>query len=421
MKSKFTFIIILLTFSTLNICAASKISISSLKEQASAGNSEAALQLGNAYFYGFNTEQDTSAAFLWYLESAKKGNKAAMFNTALCYDQGIGIKEDKILAVRWYTKAASSGVIQAKYNMALYYRDGAKLESGSESIVFKPDLTKSIIYFKECSDANFAPADRELAKLYFTGVEYKLKKNPVAAIAYLNKAVALNDPEAMYILAKVYIEKGKEFSEIIPLLKSASDGNIPEAQELLGICYECGNGVEQNKAKAMDLYLSAAKSDLVSAQIKVADYYANGNIVHENIFEAKKWYKKAAEQKNPYAYFILGTYAENGIAEEKDLRKALQYYMKSAKAGFARAQYNVGVFYSKGIIVTKDDKLAVYWFKKAALQNEPAAQRELGYYYITGTGGLSQNYNYGLNWLDASKENGDIEADKFLNKIDIGN
>ncbi len=421
MKSKLTLTVIFLIYSILNSYAGINNSISSLKEQAAAGNSEAALQLGNSYFYGLNTDKDSSAAFLWYLKSAEKDNKAAMFNTALCYDQGIGTKEDKILAIRWYTKAAAGGVIQAKYNMALYYRDGAKLKSDSESIVFKPDLTKAIIYFKECSDANFAPADRELAKLYFSGVEYKLKKDPLTAITYLNKAVALKDPEAIYMLAKIYIEKGKGFSEIVPLLKSASDGNIPEAQELLGICYECGNGVEQNKKKAMELYLSAAKSGLTSAQIKAADYYANGNIVEEDIFEAKKWYEKAAEQNNPYAYFVLGTYAENGIAEEKDLRKALQYYMKSAKAGFARAQYNVGVFYSKGIIVTKDDNLAVYWFKKAALQNEPAAQRELGYYYITGTGGLPQSYDYGLNWLDASKENGDIEADNFLNKIDVSN
>lgn len=391
--------------------------VKKLRDLAASGESASCLELGNAYYCGRGIDKDVYSAFQWYFEAAKANNPAALFNVALCYDEGIGTEENKIEALRWYKKAATAGVLPAKFNLAMYYKDGAKFSSDSGDIFLEKDFQKSLKLLKECSNSGFPPADRELAKMYLSGIS--LKQDKSLGLKLLESSANREDPEALYLLAKYKIEAGVEAGILFPMIKKAAENNVVDAFELIGACYEIGKGTPQNKDAAVQYYKKAAEAGVLSTQLRLADYYLNGTIVNHDIWQAIYWYKKAAAQNNPYALFMLGTFADQGIGENINKKKALKYFIKSAQLGFARAQYNIAQYYSQGIVSGEESPgLAYYWYRKAALQDDPKAQKEMGFHYLMGQG-VEQNYTYGLDWLTLSEKNGDPEAKSFMDEIQM--
>ena len=63
---------------------------------------------------------------------------------------------------------------------------------------------------------------------------------------------------------------------------------------MIGLLYMNGQGVAKDAKKAFDYFLRAAELDYGLAQYFVGVCYENGNGVNQNIFGAKRWYKKAA-------------------------------------------------------------------------------------------------------------------------------
>ena len=78
------------------------------------------------------------------------------------------------------------------------------------------------------------------------------------------------------------------------LERDALNGDA-EAQTILGIRYEDGDGVEQNYAKAREWYEKAANQGHVDAQLFLGIMYEDGNGVRQNFATAKEWYKKACD------------------------------------------------------------------------------------------------------------------------------
>ncbi len=389
--------------------------IKKLRDSAIGGNADSCLALGNAYFYGKSVSKDLYSAFDWYFEAAEKGNPTAQFNLALCYDQGLGTEVNKIEALRWYKKASDAGVVQAKYNLAMYYKTGENFSSDSGTVILTADMPKAIKLLYECSNASFAPANRELAKIYLD--EKDPLKNKELGMKLIVLAAQENDPEALYMLAKIKLENGTALKEVFPYIKMAAENNIVDSFESAGVCYETGRGVDQDKVMAFKYYKMAAENNIVSAQVRLGEYYFNGILVKTNIWNSAYWFKKAAEQNDPYALFMLGSFAEQGIGEAADKKKALKYYMKSAQLGFPRAQYNLAMYYANDKESTNEDSdMAYHWLRKAALQDDSRAQKELGFYCIMGQG-TEQNYSYGLNWLSLSSKSGETEAKSFLEGI----
>jgi len=392
--------------------------IKKLKASAINGNSESCLALGNAYYYGSGIPKDYYSAFRWYFESADKGNPTAQFNLALCYDQGIGVEQNKIEALRWYNKAAENGVIQAKYNLAIYYKEGHNFVSNAGTVILNSDMPKAIKLLQECSTVSFAPANRELAKIYLN--EKKSLKDQELGMKYLILASQGNDPEALYMIAKIKMENGTPVKEVFSYIKVAADNNVVDSFEYVGVCYETGLGeIKQDKELAIKYYTKAAYNNVISAQVRLGEYYLNGTIVQMNIWESIYWFQKAADQNDPYALFMLGSFAEQGLGEKADKKKALKYYMKSAKLGFPKAQFNLAMYYAgNNDSNDNDSSMAYLWLRKAALQDDTKAQKELGFYCIMGEG-TKQNYGNGLNWLSLSRDKGDSEAAEFLDNIQI--
>ena len=78
----------------------------------------------------------------------------------------------------------------------------------------------------------------------------------------------------------------------------ASKGE-PRAQYAIGLIYDKGKGVRQNKETAVNWYRKAAEGGLARAQYSMGMRYARGEGVTQNLREALMWFRVA--QANGYA------------------------------------------------------------------------------------------------------------------------
>lgn len=214
------------------------------RRAADQGNHIAQCNLGQAYLNGDGVEQDNDKAWFWFNESMKgnyvpayismgdlydgiedyenaakyyrhgvdKGSSMAMIRLADLYENGYGVSLDKRKAFDLYNKAAEMGDAYGYYSLAYCYLNGVGV---------KPDISAAIDWYKLAAE-NFSILNLLVAELLFKE----------------------RDPES-----------------IVWLEKSAASGN-PMADIGLGACYAEGIGVEQNLAKAVEIFKKAASISL---------------------------------------------------------------------------------------------------------------------------------------------------------------
>ena len=89
------------------------------------------------------------------------------------------------------------------------------------------------------------------------------------------------------------------------------------AQNNIASCYEKGDGVPQDFAKALKWYLCAAEQGLVDAQCNIAQCYEKGNGVPKDTDKALTWYIQAAAQGNEEAEFKVWQLSNGQIVFKK--------------------------------------------------------------------------------------------------------
>ena len=122
-------------------------------------------------------------------------------------------------------------------------------------------------------------------------------------------------------------------------------------------------------------YRKAAEQGDAKAQFKLGMCYENGDGVEENCNEAIKWYEKSAQQGLAEAQYQLGVcyYFKYGYEDNK----SFDCIRKAAEQGHIKAQYQLGIIYEKGYGIKKDPQKAVKWYRNAAKQGDKNAQEAL--------------------------------------------
>ena len=214
-------------------------------------------------------------------------------------------------------------------------------------------------------------------------------------------------------LGKLYYEAGnfervfKEFNE------SAKKGEA-EAQYNLGVMYANGEGLPENNAEAVKLWLLAADQGYARAQYNLGVMYANGEGVPENDAEAVKWYRLAADQGVANAQFNLGFKNEEFLQgfeayKIRDFEKAFQFLSKAAENGNPVAQILLGSMYFNGDGVEKNSVLAYKWLTLGIYRWEPETPDYINMIYALLEVSLSsekmkESENLVNQWLKAHNE-----------------
>ncbi len=167
--------------------------------------------------------------------------------------------------------------------------------------------------------------------------------------------------------------------------RAAAEGGMPEAQVLLGACFECGQGVARDYPEAMRWYQKAANQGLVDAMYIIGDLYSNGQGVAEDSAEAMRWYQKAADLGNKEAMYAIGEMYDSGSGVPEDYPKARDWYRKAADEGDVDAMVRLGILYGVGEEgVAEDSAESMRWWQKAADKGHAYAMYMIGIAYSSG-------------------------------------
>lgn len=213
----------------------------------------------------------------------------------------------------------------------------------------------------------------------------------------------------------------------------------PQALFLLGVLYDNGIGVVENKEKAQSLYEQAAFKKHMQAIINLV---VQGKKMG-NTKQAMYWSEQAAElggQEEIYHYACM-------LFEDKQFSKANLYFQKSSICGnldacyklaqnyfqgrgcaidypkaltlflktsdyIPMAKYYIYVMYKKGLGTEQNDEEAFKWLLNAAHSGISKAEFILGKSYYEGEA-VEQNFTEAFRWMQKASEK-ELQASYYL-------
>lgn len=170
-----------------------------LYEKAAAKNHyKAIVNLAGIYADGDGVEADERRA-VELLERAMRMNAPlAYYNMGAFLSQGIGVKKDQVAALAYFRKAADLGSPAGQYAV------GDKLMAEFSASPDRDKVLPIAISMLECSlGQGFAKAGMRLGS-HFSGVGYITNKE--RGLVYFQKAAALGDSQALYMLRAAFTE-----------------------------------------------------------------------------------------------------------------------------------------------------------------------------------------------------------------------
>jgi TPR repeat protein len=202
--------------------------------------------------------------------------------------------------------------------------------------------------------------------------------------------------------------KAVEWYRLAALPREGENTGNADAQLGLGYCYLNGNGVDESETEAFKWFLLSAKQGNADAQSNIGWFFRDGKGIEQDYEEAAKWYQKAAEQENSVAQNNLGWLYQEGYGVMQDYSEAEKWYRKAAEQENSVAQYWLGLLYQEGHGVLQDYAEAAKWYEKAAEQGDDDAQFSLGWFYQEGHG-VRQDYSEAAKWyLKAAEQENTI-------------
>lgn len=181
------------------------------------------------------------------------------------------------------------------------------------------------------------------------------------------------------------------------------------AQLELGNCYYNGEGVIEDRKKAIEYCILAAEQDTevdikFTAKLKLGAFYLF-DYIELPIKKVANYYKFAAEHGDPIAQYYLATCYHLGLGVDENMVLAVKLYTMSADKGNMDAQNSLGMCYEIGNSILKNTKKAVEYYNMAAIQNHKDAQTNLGVCYMDGIG-VMKDLNKAITYfMMAAKQN----------------
>lgn len=197
----------------------------------------------------------------------------------------------------------------------------------------------------------------------------------------------------------------------------AADRGFAPAQDMLGVCYQNGLGVDKDEKRAVELYqLSASQKD-PRGQFHLAVCYAEGIGINKDSKRAIELHQLSANQGYALAQNYLGVQYYLGSIISKDYSQAVEFFKLAASQNQADALYNLGLCHEYGTGLTLNMKLAIECYEKAILQNSSPARCNLGVCYYLGKGVIKDPKKAAELWQPVLKQ--DVEC--FLTSANNGN
>jgi TPR repeat protein len=216
-------------------------------------------------------------------------------------------------------------------------------------------------------------------------------------VAIQAQAASFEEGRAAYLAG----DYDKAIGILLPLAKQGNS----KAQATVGIMYDYGHGVPQDRLKAIEWYEKAALQGVTAVQHQLGAKYFRGQGVSQDYQEAARWWRMAAESGLVESQYNMGLLHAKGQGVPQDYREAARWYRQAAEQGHGQAQYSLANLYALGQGVRASYQQAAHWYRKAAHQGVPQAQYNLGILLEKGRG-VERNLDEAIQWYRLAAERG---------------
>ncbi len=279
----------------------------------------------------------------WFLAGVKKTSKETF---------PLGIGTDRSCASGLLPlEAQFSMLCPSNANSDDWIAAGQQRKADAENLTSDAEEQKRLADEKQKADADAKTAEqKQLAD------EEKKKADADAKSAETENTVQEDKPTPSKILSSA------EATERNANIKKRWDkeNSVPEFQRGL---------VEYNKGNfksALEVWLPLSEQGHVIATHNLGIMYQDGVGVLQDKYEALKFFKIAAEQGLALSQTILGLFYEKGIAVSQSTSEALKWYRLAAEQGEVQAQFNLAVMNDLGVLVPLNQVEALMWYNIAA-------------------------------------------------------
>jgi TPR repeat protein len=276
-------------------------------------------------------------------------------------------------ALRHIQRAADAGSSEGAHRLAIIYAQGL---AGTPR-----DEARALDLFGRAAAAGHTRAQINLGILYLRGLG--VPRDIVNARAWLEKAAASGDPQALYTLGRA-MDEGSE--QITP-----------------------------DPVRAADLYRRAAEKGHVLAGLRYGLALSEGIGIKRDVATAQKWLVQARDNGVPEAALAMGDMAartpasRDKAANERTVQTAVSWYEVAAHGGVPSAQFKLANAYFSGVGVARDPMQAMLWYSRAAQQGLPQAQHALGIMLMGGVNGAPDQVE-GYKWLLLAEKGGNPDS-----------
>jgi hypothetical protein len=212
-------------------------------------------------------------------------------------------------------------------------------------------------------------------------------------------------------------------------IKKAAEGGDAEAQYLLGLAYNSGEGVTEDPERTAYWLRRSATRGFSRAQFAFGQrlYWGWGGLKPDKK-EGFEWWLVAAENGNASAMLAIGEtylYGREGVPGE-DLAQAEKYYNQALLLGNLEAETNLGFLYgmkatkaqkagaTKSFEQASEKKLA--YFQSAAQKGSSSGMYQLAYMYRFGDY-VKVDLQKAIEWYTKSTAAGNADAAEALGQL----
>lgn len=261
-----------------------------------------------------------SLSFEDNLKEAEDGDEDAMGEVALAYlngDEDEDVEPDPEKAAYWFRKQAELDNPTGCFNLGILYLKGKGVEQSFEQTLF----------WMQKAEENGDDDAKGIISLS-------------SNILDLQKKAESGDPKAMAELAGQLMAVGNKIGEDeeeedvfyrkgLEWAKKSERAGAAEAMFVLGLAYDHGRGVEEDKKKAAEYYRRGADMGNADCMNNLGCMYLEGENVPQDKKKGFELCLKAANLGNGYAMRTVGRcyQFENGVGY--DMKKAIYWYEKA--------------------------------------------------------------------------------------------
>jgi len=274
-------------------------------------------------------------------------------------------------ALRLIQQAADAGSAEGNHRLGLINAQGLAGVPRNEA--------KAVELFEKAAAAGHTRAQINLGILYLRG--QGVARDLVQARAWLEKAAASGDPQALYALGRALSDSsGQAIADPVraaDLFRRAAEKGHVLAGLRYGLALSEGNGVKRDPAAAQRWLMQAHQSGIPEAALAMADLAARtpasrDKAANEQVVKsALSWYEMAARGGVPSAQFKLANAYFAGVGLPRDPVQAQQWYTRAAQQGLPEAQHALGIMLLGGVAGAKDPVEGYKWLILAERGGNP--------------------------------------------------